>query len=78
MSTLERAWVGAWTIGLAAGFGGLGIFGIGLMIGAIWYPTGLFWGVMVFLLGLFGLLAAIGAGLTALNRPRQPGWSNPS
>lgn len=57
-------------LGIAAAFAGLGAFGLYLMAGAIWYPTGWFWGVIVFLMGLLAVLLVCGAALTARNRPR--------
>lgn len=73
MVTVKRLWSGLVKLGLVAAFGGLGLFAVGLMIGALVYPTGAFWGAIVFLMGLFGLLLVLGAGMTARNRPRLRG-----
>ncbi len=70
MATIRTAVRSLVKLGIAAAFFGLGVFGLYLMAGAIWYPTGWFWGVIVFLMGLLGVLLAIGAALTARNRPR--------
>lgn len=70
MHVLKRAWLTAWKVALAAGFAGLGVLGVGLMIGSIWYPTGVLWGIIIFLLGLLGVLLALGTGLAVRNRPR--------
>lgn len=73
MSTVKRLWIAAWQVALAAGFAGIGVLGLGLMIGAVWYPTGIFWKVIIFLMGLLGVFLAVGSAMTALNRPRpQP------
>lgn len=56
-------------LGIAAGFLGLGLLGVGLMVGAAWYPTGILWGIVVFFLGLFGVLLAAGYVMTFLNKP---------
>lgn len=69
MNPIKRLWLLGWKIALIVGFAGLGVLGIGLMIAALWYPTGIFWGVIVFLLGLFGLLMVLGTVLTVVNRP---------
>lgn len=70
MHLVKRLWLFGWKVGLAAGFAGLGVLGIGLMAGALWYSVGLFWGVIVFLLGLIGVLMAISAAMTARNGPQ--------
>lgn len=57
-------------LGIAAGFLGLGVLGIGLMAGAIWYPTGVLWGIVVFLLGFFGVALAAGYLMTFVNKPK--------
>ncbi len=61
-------------LGIAAAFLGLAVLGLGLMVGAVWYPTGVFWGIVVFLLGAFGVLLAGGYVLTLVNKPtpRRP------
>lgn len=71
MRVANRIWVVSWNVALAAAFGGLGVFGLGLMAAAVWYPTGIFWGTIVFLMGLLGVLLAIGFAMTAGNRPRD-------
>ena len=76
MSSWLRVWFAIWKLAIAAGFVGLGLFGVGLMAAVVWYPTTLFWGIVVFLLGLLGFLLAIGAGMTAINRPTGDGWSS--
>lgn len=70
MQTVNTLWTLVWTVALAVGFAGIGVLGLGLMIGVVWYPTGLLWGVVVFLLGLLGVLLAVGAAMTAIHRPR--------
>lgn len=64
MGTLKSLWTVLWKIAIAAGFAGIGVLGVGLMIAVFWYPTGIFWGAMVFLIGLLGVLLAAGMGLT--------------
>lgn len=70
MGTVRRLVRWVVQLGIWAAFAGLGIFGLFLMGGAIWYPTGWFWGIVVFLLGLFGVFLALGTAMTAKNRPR--------
>lgn len=70
MGTVKSLWMGLWTVAIAAGFAGLGVLGLGLMVSAVWYPTGIFWSIIVFLLGLLATLLAIGSAMTVKNRPR--------
>lgn len=70
MGTVRTLWMALWKVAIAAGFAGLGVFGLGLMAGALWYPTGIFWGSLVFLLGLLGVFLAAGSAMTMRNRPR--------
>lgn len=70
METVKALWLGAWKVAIAVGFASLGVFGVGLLIGLLWYPTGFFWSVVVFLMGVLGILLAIGAALTVRNRPQ--------
>lgn len=55
-------------VGLVVAFGGLAVLGVGLMASAVVYPTGPFWGVMTFLLGVLAVLLTAGAALTVVNR----------
>lgn len=54
---------------LSAGFIGIGILGIALVIMAVTYPTSVFWRVIVLAMGVLAVLIAIGTGVTAKNRP---------
>ena len=69
MNVVKRVWLLGWQIGIVAGFLGLGVLGLGLMVGAIIYPTGLLWGIVVFLLGLLGFLLVFALALTQYHRP---------
>lgn len=69
MHVLKRAWLLGWDIAIALGFAGLGVLGIGLILAPLRYPTGLFWGVIVVLMGLFGVCLAVAMVMTRLNGP---------
>lgn len=69
MGAMKTLWTVLWTVAIAAGFAGLGVFGLGLMIGAVWYPTGIFWGSIVLVLGALGVLLALASAMTVRNRP---------
>ncbi len=69
MHVVKRLWLFAWKVAIVLGFAGLGVLGLGLMVGAVYYPTGLFWGVIVFLMGVFGVLLVAGTALMVKNRP---------
>lgn len=77
MNAIKRLWTLGWTVGIAAGFAGLGVLGLGLMAAAIVYPTGFFWGPIVFVLGLLAILAFLGWGMTVRPRTRD-GTQRPS
>lgn len=73
MGAVKSLWVIFWKIALVAGFGGLAVFGLGLMVGSVWYSTGIFWRILTFVLGVFGILLAAAAMMTEKNRPgRRP------
>lgn len=71
MGTMKALWMSLWKVAIAAGFAGLGVLGLGLIIGAVWYPIGVFWGIIVFLVGLLGVLLAFGTTMTMRNPPRK-------
>lgn len=70
MGFVKTVWLGLWKVAIAVGFASLGVFGVGLLTALVWYPTGIFWGVIIFLMGLLGVLLSIGAALTVRNRPQ--------
>lgn len=70
MGTIKSLWMGLWKIAIAAGFAGLGVLGLGLMVASVWYRTGVFWGVVVFTVGLLGVLLALGTAMTLRDSPR--------
>lgn len=69
MGTVKSLWTLLWTVTLVIGFGGLGVLGVGLIGGAIFLSNSIFWGIMIFMLGLLAVLVAIGAALTGFDRP---------
>ncbi len=71
MHVVKHLWIGIWKIALALGFLSLGLFGLGLMVGAAWYPTGIFWGIIIFLMGLLGVCLSLGGGMTLRNPDNQ-------
>lgn len=70
MPTAKTLWIVLWKGAFGAGFGGIGVMGVGLLIGVVWYQPGIVWGILIFLLGLMGILLALGAVMTIIRPPR--------
>lgn len=60
------------TVALAVGFAGLGVLGIALMYMSVAFDTTILWRIVVFLLGFFGFIVAVGTGMAWRNRPTHP------
>jgi hypothetical protein len=71
MSTPKHLFLRLSAAAIAAGFAGIGVMGIGLMAAALWYQTGVLWGIVVFVLGFFGVCLAGGMAMTLRNQPAR-------